>query len=286
MLYYGVIIFVIYEKNQNERRYININRHIIVYYNMSDKKIAIHICFFYIESRLEYIRRILEETNNYSHIADIFIHTNVREITEEVLSIYKNGVIHVVFHDLTGENPFYLAWKCRPLLREQRDAYDIFMYIEDDILVPRKAIEYWEKNHEELADCNYNLGFLRIETDEKGDEFVTDLRNHLWDIQEINGKQYCINDEEPYCAFWIYDKKTFNRWTELEYYDIQMIPGYKIREASAIGLHGKWSCWYRDTVIPVDENKKLDEDCRIYHMPNNYIGSGQWARIPFGEVIQ
>ena len=36
------------------------------------------------------------------------------------------------------------------------------MYIEDDILVQKKAIEYWEKYNEKLIEFNYNLGFLRI----------------------------------------------------------------------------------------------------------------------------
>lgn len=252
---------------------------------MPEKKISIHICFFYIESRLEYISRILEETNHYPYRANIFIHTNVKELPAEILLQYTNGNVSTVYHNLEGENPYYLAWKCRPLLLKQRDYYDIFMYIEDDILVPRKAIEYWENNHSELVELRYNLGFLRIETDSEGREFVTDLRNNLSTIQEINGKSYCINDENPYCAFWIYDKDEFRRWTEVTKYYVDTVYGYEIREASAIGLHEKFGNWYKETVIPIDENKQLDPDCRIYHMPNNYIGSGQWARIPFTDVI-
>lgn len=257
-----------------------------------DKTICIHICFFYIESRLEYIRKILEETNNYKYKSDIFIHTNVSELPENVLSIYKNGKIVIFSYDFTNEDPFYLSWKCRPVLVSQRNDYDIFMYIEDDILVPKKAIEYWEKKYAALSINGHNLGFLRIEVDSEGNEFVTDLRNHLWNICDINGNKYCINDENSYCAFWIYDKDVFNRWVESSHYDLNNVYtpndgwGYKIREASAVGLNGRYTGWYKDTVIPVLENNTLDPDCRIYHLPNNYIGSGEWARIPFGEVIR
>ena len=71
-------------------------------------------------------------------------------------------------------HPFLLVWKCRDLLREQRNDYDIFISSEDDMLIPNAAIKYWLEHNEKLSERKYNPGFLRIER--KGDlEYITDI---------------------------------------------------------------------------------------------------------------
>jgi hypothetical protein len=104
-------------------------------------KISKHICFYYLENRIEYVNKIIQETNNYKYSTDIFIHTN-KDFSLDILCKYENGSINIVCHDLTNIHPFYLTWKFRDLLKSQKDDYDIFMYVEDDMLVPNKALEY------------------------------------------------------------------------------------------------------------------------------------------------
>ena len=72
-----------------------------------------------------------------------------------------------------------------------------------------------------------------------------------------------------------------------KYYDIRNILNYDIREQSAIGLHGSGTNWYKNTLIPISNNK-LIEDCKIYHMPNNYVlnKNTPFATIKFDEAIQ
>jgi len=175
------------------------------------------------------------------------------------------------------------------LMKNRQNDYDILIYIEDDILVPCKAIEYWLDNQENLALNNYNLGFLRIEIDDAGDEYVTDFLEgqYLSKTIFLNDKEYCVNDINPYCAFWIYSKDEFNRFVESKYYDMNNIDGYNFREASVIGLHGIKTNWYKNTIIPiVDYN--LTQDCKIYHLPNNYVNSSLYtnASIKFIDLFQ
>jgi hypothetical protein len=44
--------------------------------------------------------------------------------------------------------------------------------------------------------------------------------------------------------------------------------------------------WYINTVIPII-NDKLIEDCKIYHMPNNYVidKNTLYATIEFNKAI-
>jgi len=251
-------------------------------------KITVHISFFYIEKRIRYINQIIGETNQYDHPTDIFIHTNNPDLQASDFDRYTNGTIQIVWHDLTGIHPYYLTWKCRALLREQRNNYDIFMYIEDDILVPRKAIAYWLEHHELLVSKGYNLGFARIDTAEDGEEYMTDLYGERLDTLGIsNNNVYCVNNKNPYCAFWIYDKREFNRFVDSIYYDIRNIPEYAVREMSAIGLHGITNYWYKKTLIPIICGQ-LHRDCRVYHLPSNYVSDKDslFATIKFTEAIE
>jgi hypothetical protein len=235
-----------------------------------------------------YVNTIIDETNTYEYTTDIFIHTNCVDLQKEMFTKYTNGNLKIIYHDLTNIHPFYLTWKCRELLQQQRNEYDIFMYIEDDILVPYKAIQYWLKYNQKLIEMNYNVGFVRIET-ENNNEYITDLHGEKFDIIiELHETRYVVNNKNTYCAFWIYNKHEFNKFVNSKYYDIRNIPGYGIREKSAIGLHGvdHGIYWYKNTLIPLVDNKLIDE-CKIYHMPNNYITNTHnlFSTIPFDEAV-
>jgi hypothetical protein len=260
-------------------------------------KIAKHISFFYIESRIQYLNTIICEANQYLYETDIFIHTNYSGFNIDGLLLYTNGQLTMIYHDLTGINPFLLTWGCRDLLKSQKNDYDIFMYIEDDILVPNRAIKYWLEYNKPLLRENYNLGFVRIEIDEYGVEYITDTQcgSHLTEIVEINGERFCINDKFAYCAFWIYNKDEFHRFIESGYYDIQqcVLPEFSrwAREYSAWGLHHLSYQTYKSTIIPIYDNSKnnkpdkLNDCCKIYHLPNNYIKSWQFCKIRFDDVF-
>ena len=249
-------------------------------------KITKHISFYFVMDRIIYINNIIDETNKYEHRTDIFIHTNNIDLEEGMLNNYTNGYIKIIYHDLSNIHPFYLTWKCRDLLQEQQHDYDIFIYIEDDMLVPYKAIKYWLEYNEKLIEMSYNVGFVRIEVNNNV-EYITDLTIKLRNTINLNETLYCVNNENPYCAFWIYNKNEFNKFVNSKYYDVNNISNYDIREASAFGLHGLYTDWYRNTLIPVINNK-LIEECKIYHMPNNYANDNntQFAKLKFDEALE
>jgi hypothetical protein len=250
-------------------------------------KITKHVSFYFLIDRIKFLNKILEETNQYEITTDIFIHTNSKEVEYSLFNEYTNGEMTIVYHDLTNIHPYFLTWKCRDLLKQQQNDYDIFMYIEDDILVPYKAIQYWLAYHEKLIHLNYNLGFVRIEI-ENNIEYITDLFGEKLDtIIRIHENDFCVNNKNPYCAFWIYNKNEFNKFVHSEYYNPYHIVGYEIREISAVGLHGVNTPWYKNTVIPIINNH-LNKDCKIYHLSNNYVvdKSTTLATIKFDEAIK
>lgn len=258
------------------------------------EKLTIHIAYFYIQERMKYVNKIINETNLYELAADIFIHTNNNHLKEFHFNEYTNGHIQVVYHDLSNCHPFFLTWKCRELMQLQKNDYDYFMYIEDDVLIPYNAIKYWLKHHPKLEKLNYNLGFLRIEIDSEQVEYMTDIpiHNKFSKTIDIDGQLFIENNINPYCAFWIYNKDTFHKFTNSPLYhyenmhEFENTPYQMIREKAAIGLNGLLTKYYSKTLIPL-KYLKLDPDCRVYHLPNNYVGqNAMFATIPFDNAIE
>ena len=250
-------------------------------------KITKHISFYYIENRICYLNKIICETNKYDFITDLYIHTNSESLKKENFSTYTNGNITIIYHDLKDIHPYYLTWKCRDLLKTQKNYYDIFIYTEDDILIPFGAILYWLEYSKKLIKYGCNLGFVRIETKDN-EEYITDLPGiKLQSTVNLDNIDYCVNNINPYCAMWIYNKEEFNKFVDSKYYDINNIHGYEIREKSAIGLHGCMTDWYKGTLIPLIDNK-LNEKCKIYHLPNNYVTNPNcnFATIKFTEAYE
>ena len=67
----------------------------------------------------------------------VFIHRN-----PPLQLCNDNSTANVIVHEL--DHPFAWIWLCHNLMYVQKDTYDAFMYIEDDILVPNEANHYWQ----------------------------------------------------------------------------------------------------------------------------------------------
>lgn len=247
-------------------------------------RITQHIAFFFVESRLQYLNKMIANTNSYKFTTDIFIHTNT-ELPLSMYTQYTNGKFEIIVHDLTEIHPFYLTWKCKELLTKQKDDYDIFMYTEDDMLIPFTTIQYWLQYKSLLTPLRYNLGFLRIETD-GNTEFVTDQTpgDRLREKILIDQTTFVKNDR-PYCAFWIYDKEMFNYFISTDGWKKSEIEDKNyIRLCIAFGMQDQIYNKFDSTVIPLIDSI-LDERCKVYHLPNNYVNSGYHASVKFNEIL-
>ena len=56
-------------------------------------KITKHISFYFFTDRVIYINNIIDETNKYEYMTDIFIHTNFIDLKKEMFNNYTNGYI-------------------------------------------------------------------------------------------------------------------------------------------------------------------------------------------------
>lgn len=275
-------------------------------------KISIHITCWYSPDRLKYLKEVVDHINQYSIKSDIFIHTQDNQFSEKELNSYDNGLIEIIYYEMKeGGNPphgYYLTWKCRDVMKEQVDDYDIFMYLEDDIGFPNEALSYWLNYKDLCLKHNYNLGFFRVEC--KMDRIGREYRMHSTDLLcdwklsnkiKIEDTEFVINDVNPYCGSWIYDQNEFKKFSESDLYSIskiQRLGNYGIRESSAWGLSStlrhKRASWYKDTIVPL-VNGQVHEDSKLFHLPNNYFKNSSWTQggqryrswgwIPFNSLV-
>ena len=262
-------------------------------------KIAKHITFYYNEQRhsnISYLNRIIDSINSYGHNTDLFIHTNTSIDILQFLNKNNTGNIQQVTHDLTNINHWYLSWKCRDLLKAQKNDYDIFIQSEDDVLIKKESIEYWLNYKDRVMKYNYNLGFFIIEVSDTNIEYSVNIAvskdglqdGHLTKVITLDGKEYALNNKNTHHCCWIYDKREFNRFVNSIYYDVNNIRGYGPCESVAVGLHGLETDWYTGTLIPIVKDTILESGSKIYHMPNKYwnMSNSGWNLVPFTDILK
>jgi hypothetical protein len=252
----------------------------------SNYKIAVHITFFLGKNylnRINFLRKIIVSYKKISKNLDIFIHIN-----KKLLNKYKIKDVNYILHNLSLEDPYLLSWKSRKLIYEQKDIYDVFIYSEDDILFTKNNFDYWINFKDICIKNNFNLGFIRVEKN-NNKIYSIDVTTQLNKYLIINNNRFIVNDINPYCAFWIYDRQELNKFINSNIWNFNWRNefSYGVREMSAIGWHGLKMTRYKDTLIPLAKSNKkkyiVNLDSLIYHLTGNYYSvhklEGKKSRI-------
>jgi hypothetical protein len=148
----------------------------------NDARLTVHISFWYLAHRLHFLDAVISNMVTWPFgTIHIFIHTNDNATStwlathlnrytttsssvasgaatnkesatskhqqqgKDELVISASVRIETVVHSFINENGHYLTWRHRSLMKAQHDAklYDYYMYCEDDLLIPRRALYYW-----------------------------------------------------------------------------------------------------------------------------------------------
>jgi hypothetical protein len=262
-------------------------------------KVAAHITFFYMENRIPYLKETIANLQTLQADLTVNVYSNekfdVSEFGQNVfLKIYgyskqgknKYSLLKSKFCNFlkikNNIHPFHLAWESRHIIFKTRNDFDAQIYIEDDITFNQKKFAYWLKHKDVLVQNNFNLGFLRFEIDTENRVFATDLLDKIEKRIKLENIDYLINDNNPYCGFWIYDKAELKKFTKSREWKFKF-EDYMTREKAAIGMHGINMKFYKNTVIPLELNEQnkmqINEGCLVHHLPNNYIGDHEFCKI-------
>jgi hypothetical protein len=167
------------------------------------------------------------------------------------------------------------------------------MYLEDDIEVTDKTMQYWLRNRDLFKRNNLNFlpGIIRVEYDGE-DAFAVDVINpdstKIRPIVSVEGQEF-ISLSEPYQAMFIMDRDDVN----------QHIRSKSFMYATATPFHGAWLIqdlaaqgnMYEDVpdgfehryLVPVKGTK----ECWVHHNTNTYINmpESQHSKLPAEHII-
>jgi hypothetical protein len=262
-------------------------------------RVAAHIPFFFVESRMIYLKKVVDQLQQLSAEVDIFVYTNNRSIQSQFgqrnvfIQYYaysKYGKV-AYFNGLWNRlgltslvHPYYLTWENRKLVEKNLNNYDAQLYLEDDICFTAENFNYWLAHKDACYQNDFNLAFLRFEETAQQTKFLTDLTAVPEKVIRLNNQFFLLNDVNPYGGFWIYDRQELNRFTQTKEWKFNF-DGFPIREKSAIGHHSLNMKRFKGNVIPLvhfDPSSGMAElpaSCLVHHLPNTYIGHSLFCKI-------
>jgi len=261
--------------------------------------IAVHIAFFYLENRLKYMTQILGNLSEIAaeHDVSVYVYTNKTFSPNQSFDRIKLKPIYVNFpkipfakkfqrflpHSIKKYiDPYYLTWIHRKVVKDMIDDYDVQIYLEDDIGFTIETLQYWLTYKSICIENGYNLGFLRVELDERsGRWYCTDITELPDRVIELGGRLFAYFPG-VYSAFWIYDREELKRFAATGRWVEHREP---IRAAAAVGWHGRDLGMYKGTIVPVNKVEEntyvVSNESRVHHLPNNYIGHHLFCREEF-----
>ncbi len=253
----------------------------------AQRTLLAHVAFHYVESRTRYLAEIVQNFASYElDRVEVVIDTNSERVAAFLATCVCPPHVTVRAHvHTTLSHPFGLTWMHRRSMPQRHREFDLFMYLEDDILVPWPAVRAWLADTEALYEQGCLRGFLRVERNLKDQLVATDwmtrLRNPLF--RDIGGVRY-IHPRYPYQAFWLATASQLDDFMKLPIWSQGGLhPRSKLRldqpawwdspesmrERAAYGMQYARGGSHQ-VLLPLATDGQVDPDCFVYHLPNNY----------------
>jgi hypothetical protein len=255
--------------------------------------IAVCITFHYVPSRLEYLNLALSNFKDIADSIDITVVTDAVETnqTGAVKDLGRRWGLRVSTYSAKDlGHPFLLPWSHFNVMKAKiSDGYSHYLYMEDDLGVQVSTLQYLLDAEQTLAPLGLLPSVLRVErSDTSPYWYATDFKEQVRidsspKLKLKNSNAGFINLPKPYQAMYFLRRSLMEEHLSGPTYCPDYGP-WNIRESAAQGLtfSGVPSGFVSRNVVPYDtQSKRIDEDCLIHHLPNNYAND---PRSRFGKV--
>jgi hypothetical protein len=262
---------------------------------MKIEKLAIAVTFHYVEDRIKYLEKIAAQFHLLANEIFVHIFTNEKDADKTLKimdAVKQDRKLAVEIHTPTYlGHPYLLTWSHLYTFREcfnTDKSITHFMYLEDDILITEKNIEYWLKSREELKSSNVIPSFLRYEKKRDAeilystDVITRSVFDKLPRIKETESYYY-VNLPYPYQGMYLLDRELMHEHLTGPSSIPERTP-WDIREKAAAGLTFikiPKGCVSRNFIGYDFENKCIDPNSLIHHLPNNYVDN---LGTPLGKI--
>ncbi len=247
--------------------------------NQDEHKLLICIAYHFNPDRSKYLDRVVGNIlDNYKCDVNIIIDTNI-----DGVCIFDHRVKFITHTNL--EHPFHLTSMHKRHFKENIDKYDVFMYVEDDELIPYENYLHYLENFE-LLYPKFVPGLVRIEMKD-GEKYISDVTEphsvYNNDILIVGDKIFTtFKFPQDYFGAWIMPQAELKENIKHDF--TKLLEG---REFAA--MFSGWGIGKKPLVeIELKGGKYfIKESCYSYHLPNNYAlheGLPQ-GKIKINEVL-
>jgi hypothetical protein len=219
--------------------------------------VEVHIAVHRLE-RLSYLDQAIEFLAKWDDDVYIIIHSN-----SPCPEKYKNFNWN---HYITLIHPYELTWKCMEYIKNRDLTSDAYIYMEDDIGIPKETFEYWKKYQVP------HIGIIRQTLNGRCDD--------IFELDQFYVKNDCYHYKKGaiYKACWINTREQMLKYI----YDFDTILENEIlknldwsRERAAYG-----NTMTKLAFIPVNEI----ENCRVFHLDSRKYDKGPFVKDLFANV--
>ena len=258
-------------------------------------KLAVAITFFFDESRLRYLEKVLTSYEALGLPSKIFVVTTANHEfeLERIRELAGSLDCSVVVPAFLG-HPYLLTWCHREIFKSLilgEEGFTHFLYSEDDLFFTKENLDYWLESRRCLSSTSFIPGFVRYEVNSEFVHVSTDITS-THDLSRIprleeSGYQF-VGLRQPYQGMYLLDLSM----AEEMLFSAAGSPDFGkwgIREKAAQGLTF-WQVpkgFYSRMLVRLTGDNDLDPGCLIHHMPNNYAcnSESKFGKLPLSQVL-
>jgi hypothetical protein len=231
-----------------------------------------------VEERLKFLDEVISSVNEIPTEQTIII-VNSNELFE------CEGVVNVA-HGL--KHPYHLTWEHKKYMQEfLKTDYTHYVYLEDDMKLTKKTMNYWVKTKELFEKNGFNFipAIHRIEyKDGVAVSLDATKKPGLCDAIILEGQKFVFLPE-PYQAMFIMTREDVIEHLNSQFANIGEYHNYGIRESANLGnMYVNVPKGYSHrAVVPVESFDR----CWVHHIANNYADNPNTthAKIPAKDLL-
>ncbi|MEL6486469.1 MAG: hypothetical protein AAFQ13_04900 [Pseudomonadota bacterium] len=270
---------------------------------MSEPRFEVSIAAHYVPRRIPYLIEVLDAIALWDRPqVSVTLVTNDLSIGEEPLieaartKLEERGFTLHIDQAHGMAHPWHLTWWHKQRLKEwfaeEGSPDDLFMYIEDDIVVTRDNIAYFTQYLEAAKSQGVLPGFLRYEEEANGRRISPDYRGY----QQVGDSERRTLNDQPFVApqfsYWagfIVDRELCAEYFASPWSDLEAADKMPQSKAHSCRVQSAWALTFVNVpeglpsryVVPIDEDGNPLECGMVWHSANNYSASKD---LNFGTV--
>ena len=276
-------------------------------------RFGVSVAAHYSPSRVPFLARVLDAIAGWSHRqVHVTLVTNDLALGEESLILQCRERLSARGYELVFDrahgmaHPWHLTWWHKPAMRAyfaeaeaDQSPFDMFMYIEDDIVVSCENIEYFERYLPAAKAIGCLPGFLRFEKGASGSRISPDYRGYQFvsrdSLIELDGQMF-VAPEYPYWAGFILDRGLYREYAASPWSNFEQAETMPQSRGHSCRVQSAWALTYESVpqglpsryIVPVDDDLVPLECCQVWHSANNYSVSRQhnFGTVAMDEIFQ